>query len=98
MAVTRKGRSIVFTAASDAWPAPVRAHAIRFNGTGLTVGQILVLKEGDTNGAVIARHIIEAASEDRDIWYASGDNAGWVRNPFVDAFPASGGQVLIQLA
>lgn len=99
MAVTRKGRSLIMTAANDvAGQNAVRCRQIRFVGVTLTAGQELVIKEVDTNGAVIADHIITAATEDVVIWEAGGMKGGWIRKPFIDAYPAAGtSKVLFQL-
>jgi hypothetical protein len=91
VAVVRKGRSITMSAASDIWNAPIKIKQIRFIGTGLTPGQIITLKEADTNGAVIATHPIIAANEDEVI----AEMDSWVRKPFIDAAPAAGAWSLL---
>jgi len=94
MAVTRKGRSIIMTAANDAFQFPIKVKQVRFVGTGLTVGQQLLIKEVDTNGAVICNHFVLATTEDAVVV----DLESWVRRPFIDVFPAAGGgQVVFQL-
>lgn len=95
MAVTRKGRSIVMTAASDAYLFAVKCRQIRFSGTGLTAGQRLLIKEQDTNGAVVADHYVTAAQEDFAIWECADASGQWVRKPFIDIYPAGGTSTIL---
>jgi hypothetical protein len=67
MAVTTHGgRSIQMTAANDAYTGFVHIVGINFQGTGLTAGhRVRIL---DTGGAVLADYIVEAASDNADLW------------------------------
>jgi hypothetical protein len=100
MAVTRKGRSIIMTAASDvAGQNAIRCRQVRLRATGLTAGtDRLVIKEVDTNGAIVADHIATAANEDYVVWEAGDKLGSWIRKPFLDTVPGVAFEVVFQLS
>jgi len=65
MAVTRGGNTIKLTANADEFAGRLFIQAIRFSGTGLTVGNLVTIK--DSNDEFICEHYIAATSEDLNI-------------------------------
>ena len=73
MAISRQGRSITFTAVNaglDFGGLPKRLMALTFRGTGLTAGQLLIVRDTKTPGAgnILADYAIQAATDDADFW------------------------------
>lgn len=66
MAVTVTGRVVTLTAVGDATPLLADVVGITFQGTGLTAGQNLIVK--DANGSPLADYVIEAATDNADLW------------------------------
>jgi hypothetical protein len=84
MAVTRKSRTIIMTAQDDAVTGRFLVSSIVFNVAGGTAGQRLTLVE--TDGTLIADHIVEAANENPELVFSER----WVDGIKVSAMPATG--------
>lgn len=92
MSVTRSSRTIEMTAAGDFVAGPLCVAYIRLTGSGMTAGQSLILKHGTTAaGAVRARHTVDAANENGEVYEAQGDgDEWWNQGIYLDTVPAAG--------
>lgn len=66
MAVDNQGQSIAMTATADAVTRKVHIVGISFQGSGLTAGHRILLT--NTAGGVIADYLVEAATDNADLW------------------------------
>lgn len=69
-AITRKGDSLPLTAVSDTYAGIVCVNGITFQGTTLTAGQRVLLQS--TSGDTIADYVVEAATDNADLWGGRG--------------------------
>lgn len=84
MAVTRKSRSITFTAVNDTVTEILCLVSLALVGTGMTPGQRLTIT--NTAGDIIADHYVEAANENREFLV----EARTVHGLILTAVPAAG--------
>lgn len=84
MAVTRKSRTIVMTAANDEVTGRILVSSISLIGTGMTAAQRLTITESD--GAVIADHYVEATNENVELVFEEQ----WFDGVKLSAVPAAG--------
>lgn len=91
MALTRSGKTIICTAAGDAYTAgPLIISSIRLVGDTMTAGQRLILKDGPTSaGGIRVEHVVQGANEDADVFFPGADGEWW-DGLFVDTVPAAG--------
>lgn len=73
MAIAKQGRSITFTAVNEAtkvFEAPLEVVGMTFQGTGLTAGQRLVVRDSATvgSGNILADYVVMAATDNADLW------------------------------
>lgn len=87
MAVTQTDSSWQMTAAADAIAYPLKLQSVRWSGTGLTVGQELIVRE-KSGGKLIVRHLVELTTEDVEFITSS---PYWVGGLYIEAIPATGG-------
>lgn len=66
MPVVSEAKSITFTADNDAITRKVRMIGLTFQGASLTVGQRLRIT--DSHGSVISDYLVEAATDNADLW------------------------------
>jgi hypothetical protein len=92
MAVTRSSRTIEMTAAGDFVAGPLAVAFMRLTGSGMTVGQSLIVKHGvSAAGAIRARHIVAGANENGEVFEPQGDgDEWWNQGVYLDTVPAAG--------
>jgi hypothetical protein len=61
MAVTRRSRSVQFTASGDAVTDFLKVAGLYFDGTGLTAGQQVIIRDG--NNDIVATYTVMAAND-----------------------------------
>lgn len=87
MAVTRDSRHIKATAAADVlYTGRIKATSLRWRGTGLTVGQQLIIQ--NTNGDTLVDHLVAATTEDVEFITSEPE---WFNGVKINAIPAAGG-------
>lgn len=100
MAFTRSGRTLLFTAAGDAYTAgPLFITSIRLVGDTMTAGQRLIIKDGGTSaGGIRVEHVVQAANESMDVFFSSGDGEQW-DGLYIDTVPAAGTwKIIVRIA
>ena len=90
MAVERKGKSITLTADADAYSGVVFITGLTFQVAGGTAAQRLRLT--DTGGSVICDYLVEAATDNADLW--AGREGEFYHGLLVEDYPAAGTSVL----
>jgi len=74
MAIARQPNSLTFTATNDgvAFAVPVQVVGASFQGTGLSAGQQVTLRDSGTpgSGSVLADYAVQASSSSADLWGA----------------------------
>ncbi len=74
MAIVRQPNAVTITATNDglAFPVPVEVVGASFQGTGLTAGQQVTLRDSATvgSGSVLADYAVQASSSSADLWGA----------------------------
>lgn len=93
MAVTQVNHTYVLTAAADAVAQPLKLQSLRWRGTGLTVGQNLIIRT-KSGGELLVDHFVEATTEDVEFLVQSR----WVAGIYIDTIPAGGGGKIIAVA
>ena len=72
MAITRQPASVTITAVNDslAFAVPVEVVGASFQGTGLTAGQRVTLRDNATvgSGSILADYAVQASSSSADLW------------------------------
>lgn len=72
MTIVRKARHVTFTAANEGLTlgGMYKLVGLTFQGTGLTAGQRLTVRDHATpgNGEVLADYVTEAATDNADLW------------------------------
>jgi len=84
MSVTRKGKSITMTADADAYPGVVFIVGLTFQVTAGAAAQRLRLT--DTGGSIIADYMVEAATDNADLW--NGRDGMFFDGLLVEDFPS----------
>jgi hypothetical protein len=92
MSVTRKSRSIVMTANGDEVTGSLRLHSLAFSGTGLTVGQQLIITESSSE-SVVASHYVENTVENVELNFLPRSVGGLK----ITAYPAAGTSSVIAI-
>ena len=83
MSVERKGKSITMTADADAFTGVLFIAGMTFQGSGMTAGHRL--RVTDTGGSVIADCLMEAATQNFDLW--NGREPDFYQGLLVEDFP-----------
>lgn len=87
MAVTKDSRHIKATAAADVlYVGRIKVTSMRWRGTGLTVGQQLVVQ--NTNGDTLVDHLVAATTEDVEFITADPEVFNGIK---LTTIPAAGG-------
>ena len=74
MTITRAGKTVTLTAVNEAVDLSAMLFAkvvgITFQGTGLTAGQRVTIRDGATvgSGEILADYAVEAMSDSADLW------------------------------
>jgi hypothetical protein len=92
MSVTRKSRSIVFTAQDDTAAGPFRLRRLSYVGASLTAGQTLTIVD-PTSDSILAQHIVEDTIQNIEFNFMSH----WVGGIKITAMPVSGGTVYAEI-
>jgi uncharacterized protein YfiM (DUF2279 family) len=92
MAVTRSPRTIILTAAGDTVAGPLCVAHVKLVGTGMTVGQRVVVKDGTSAaGGVRTDHYIQGVNEDAELFESQEDGDGWFHHGiYLDTAPLAG--------
>jgi hypothetical protein len=70
MSVSRKGKSITFTADADTYATPVFVAGLTMQVSGGSAGDRL--RVTDSGGSVIADYLVMAATDNADLWAGRG--------------------------
>lgn len=72
MAIARQANSLTITAVNDslAFAVPVEVVGASFQGTGLTAGQRVTLRDSATvgSGSILADYAVQVSSSSADLW------------------------------